>query len=335
MSTSPALATLPAAAGAARRHLLSLPDFRRLWTIGLVVFAVRWLEMLVVGVFVYQHTGSAFQVAMMTLLRMAPMVLFGPVIGAVAERFERRNAQILVGLILLLSAVAVAALACFSALEVWHLAVASFVNGIAWAADNPVRRVMIGEVVGAERMGSAMAIDVGANNASRMLGPTVGGLMLAHIGIAGAFSVSVACYALALIAALRLQHRNAMAPAAKGSVLAHIIEGCCCPARPAPRRGANAPSSTTLRLALHQHDSVIGQDSRIYCRRHWPPASMDGIGAFIGRSRSRCGRGCTISTGSYRRGTELLVLVVGFALAPDGSAGSALLLTGLANSDSA
>src|SRR5580693_7137123 len=145
--TAPATAAVltPAAPSRGRAWLFALPDFRRLWLIGFVVFAVRWLEMLVVALFVYQRTGSAFQVAMMTLLRMAPMVLFGPVIGAVAERFERRNAQILVGLILLLSAVAVAALACFDALEVWHLAVASFVNGIAWAADNPVRRVMIGE----------------------------------------------------------------------------------------------------------------------------------------------------------------------------------------------
>src|SRR5579864_3735165 len=126
MSTSPALVALPAAAAGGRRRLIDLADFRRLWLIGLVVFAVRWLEMLVVGVFVYQHTGSAFQVAMMTLLRMAPMVMFGPVIGAVAERFERRNAQILVGVILLLSAAVIALLACFGALEVWHIAVASF-----------------------------------------------------------------------------------------------------------------------------------------------------------------------------------------------------------------
>src|SRR5580700_11348759 len=73
-----------------QRWLLDIADFRRLWLIGLVVFAVRWLEMLVVGVFVYQHTGSAFEVALMTLLRMAPMVIFGPLIGAYVERIERR-----------------------------------------------------------------------------------------------------------------------------------------------------------------------------------------------------------------------------------------------------
>src|ERR1700722_13362192 len=111
-------AIVPAAAPIrASRWLLDLPDFRRLWLIGLVVFAVRWLEMLVVGVFVYQRTGSAFQVALMTLLRMLPMVIFGPLIGAYVERIERRFAQVLVGVTLVSTAIVVASLAYAGRLE--------------------------------------------------------------------------------------------------------------------------------------------------------------------------------------------------------------------------
>src|SRR5262245_40866721 len=77
---------------ATRWTMLGTPDFRRLWAVGFVISAVRWLEMLAVGVFVYQHTGSAFDVALMTLLRMLPLALFGAVIGALAERVERRTA---------------------------------------------------------------------------------------------------------------------------------------------------------------------------------------------------------------------------------------------------
>src|SRR4051794_39155093 len=84
-----AAATAAASSGERRRGsqlgLFAVADFRRLWLIGLVVFAVRWLEMIVVGVFVYQHTGSAFDVALMTMLRMVPMALFGALIGAFAE----------------------------------------------------------------------------------------------------------------------------------------------------------------------------------------------------------------------------------------------------------
>src|SRR5205085_2171700 len=114
-----------------RWGLLASADFRRLWVIGVVAFAVRWLEMLVVGVFVYQHTGSAFDVALMTMPRMLPMALFGAVIGAWVERIERRIALIAVVLIMLATAVWPAVLAYLGWPAVWHLALASFASDIA------------------------------------------------------------------------------------------------------------------------------------------------------------------------------------------------------------
>ena len=73
--------------------------------------AVRWVEFLVVAVFTYQVTGSAFIVAMMTLLRLLPMALFGAFMGAWADRLDRRLAMLGVLVATLLSSAAVAALA--------------------------------------------------------------------------------------------------------------------------------------------------------------------------------------------------------------------------------
>jgi MFS family permease len=143
------------------KTLSSLPDFWRLWFVGLVSFVVRWLEMLAVGLFAYQVTGSAFVVAMLSMLRVLPMSLLGAFLGAVADRVERRDALILVVIISTASTLTLAVLAALGVIEVWHLALASFVSGICWAADNPVRRMMIGDVVGPDRMGSAMSIDAG------------------------------------------------------------------------------------------------------------------------------------------------------------------------------
>ena len=56
-------------------------------------------------------------------------------------------------------------------------------------------------------MGAAMSVDVGTNNASRLLGPTLGGAILAGAGIGGAFWAGVALYAAALVAALALRAR--------------------------------------------------------------------------------------------------------------------------------
>ena len=109
-------------------------------------------------------------------------------------------------------------------LEIWHLAFASFINGCGWCTDNPVRRVMIGEVVGRDRMGTAMSLDVGANNASRMVGPAAGGFPLAGTGIQGAFILSVLMYCTALWAIVTIRSRIPRA-AGSGAVLARIAEG--------------------------------------------------------------------------------------------------------------
>src|SRR5579872_1212031 len=339
---SDAVAAAPAAAASAERRrgsgfgLFAVADFRRLWLIGLVVFAVRWLEMIVIGVFVYRETGSAFDVAMMTMLRMLPMAMFGALIGTFAERIERRTALIAVLLSMFATSLSLAVLAYAGHLAVWHLAVASFVNGIAWAADNPVRRVMIGDSVGADSMGAAMSIDVGANNASRMLGPTIGGLLLAGAGISGAFTASVACYLVALAAAFRLSRRSTVAAAAGGSVLARLIEGLML-----VRRDRRLIGILTITVIYNVFGwpftsmiPVIGQDSlQLGPSGIGVLASMDGIGAF-------CGAVAIAVLARPRHYARLYIggvlsyqlLVIAFALMPHAvPAGGALLFTGLSS----
>src|SRR5258706_15524797 len=77
--------TAPEATAAPRRGWpFDKPDFLRLWSIGLVGFAVRWPEMLVGGVFVYHHTRSPVLVALMTLLRLLPVAVLRAALGGVA-----------------------------------------------------------------------------------------------------------------------------------------------------------------------------------------------------------------------------------------------------------
>jgi MFS family permease len=334
----PHTGTRPSAeAGAATRWaMLASRDFRRLWLIGFVISAVRWLEMLAVGVFVYQHTGSAFDVALMTLLRMLPLALFGAVIGAWAERVERRTALIGVVLLMLATSLTLAVLAHAGILAVWHLALASFCNGIAWTADNPVRRVMIGEVVGPERMGSAMSLDVGGNNASRMLGPTLGGALLAGAGISGAFTASVLFYAVGLAAALGVAHRNGHAAAPVGSVLARVVEGFVL-VRREPRLIGTLLVTIIYNVFGWPFTAmipVIGKDNLdLGASAIGVLASMDGIGAFIGvvaiAVLARPAHYRLLYVGGVM--LYLLMLIV-FALVPNVPvAGMALLLTGVSN----
>src|ERR1700722_2857261 len=115
--------------------MAGFPDFWRLWSVGLVVFTVRWLETVSVCVFVYQFSHSAFLTSLMTMLRLLPMGLFGAFIGAWAEKIERRVTLVLVVTMMLTTSGSLALLAYSGHLAVWHLAVASFFNGLGWATD--------------------------------------------------------------------------------------------------------------------------------------------------------------------------------------------------------
>jgi MFS family permease len=329
--------TLTVSAAASRRWLFGEPDFRRLWLVGLVVFSVRWLEMLGVAVFAYQRTGSPFVVALLTMLRMLPMALFGALIGAAAERVERRNALVFVVALMLLCSMALAFLAWSDALEVWHLALASFISGLTWTTDNPVRRTMIGEVVGPERMSAAMSIDVGANNASRMLGPTVGGILLATLGIGGVFAVSVAGYLVAALVALRVCHRNTAALSTAAGVLERMIEGLVLVRRD-PRLSGTMVITViynTFGWPFTSMIPVIGQDNLgLGPAGIGLLASMDGVGAFCGAILiALCAKPPHFAR-LYIGGVAIyLVMLPVFALSGfPPLAASVLLLTGLANS---
>jgi MFS family permease len=237
---------------------------------------------------------------------------------------------------MLLSSLTLALLAWADALEVWHVALASFINGITWTTDNPVRRTMIGEVVGPERMSAAMSIDVGANNASRMLGPTLGGILLATVGIGGAFAVSVACYLVAFGAALRIRHRNPVRPSTAASVFERMIEGVMLVRRDRRLIGTLVITViyNTFGWPFTSIIPVIGQDNlSLGAAGIGLLASMDGVGAFCGAVLIALFAKPPVFARLYIGGVFVyLLLLPGFALASHPLlAGSVLLATGFAN----
>ncbi len=322
------------AAPARTSVLFANGDFWRLWYAGLVAFVVRWLETLAVAVFVYRATGSPFLVAMMTMLRLLPMGLFGAVLGAVAERIERRSAQIGVIALMGCTSAALAMLAYGGHLAVWQLALASFINGLGWATDNPVRRVMIGEVVGNQKMGVAMSIDVGTNNASRMLGPTMGGILFATVGVGGAFVLSVVLYTTSLLVMLGLRYRNDPGQLGGGSVLQRMRDGLAL-----VRQDRRLIGTLVITVIYNVFGwpftsmvPVIAQD-RLHLAPEWIGimASMDGVGAFIGATVIALFIGPRFYARTYLCGvTSYMLMLPIFALASRPiTAGAALLLTGI------
>ena len=124
--------------------------FLRLWGAGGVSAAMLWLEILAASLFTFEATGSSLAVAAVSAARAAPLLLFGAVAGVMSDAWNRRSI-VLGGLVLsAVSAGSVAMLGSAGLARPWHLAVAAFVSGCAYATEFPARRRMVAEAVPVE-----------------------------------------------------------------------------------------------------------------------------------------------------------------------------------------
>jgi MFS family permease len=128
----------------------------------------------------------------------ASMFLFGPVGGAFADRLPKRRVIALGQAVTGAVFVAYALLATQDRLQVWHLATGNFLLGTSFAFMGPARQAFVVDLVAPNMRGNAMALSQIANNASRVLGPALAGVLLAWsaVGAAGAYAVMAGLYAL-------------------------------------------------------------------------------------------------------------------------------------------
>ena len=179
--------------------LLHESQFRRIWLAGATVGVMRWLDVLAVGVYTHQVTGDPLIVATMLFLRMLPMLLFGAVIGAWAERVNRKS-LLMTGILTIAVLYAVlGTMAYTGVITLLHVGIGAVISGLFWAMEMPVRRTMVGEVAGNDRIGAAMGLESSTNNFTRMLGPSVGGMLLEFVGLHGAFFLGVILYSIGAI----------------------------------------------------------------------------------------------------------------------------------------
>ena len=205
--------------------LIREPEFLKIWSIGALSMTMRWMEILVIGIYTHQTTGSAFTVATMLFARMSPTLLFGAFSGAIAERFDRRR-LLLIGLSITTSvSFVLAVLAATETIQLWHIALGAFVGGTFWSIEFPTRRTLLGEIAGINRIAPAMGLDSATNQVTRMVGPAIGGLLLEIAGLAAPFVMGVILYACALVNVVRLKFRSELETVSEDGVIQIIAEG--------------------------------------------------------------------------------------------------------------
>jgi predicted MFS family arabinose efflux permease len=185
------------------RALLADGGFRRLWLIGAATGVMRWLDIVVAGIYVFDVTGSPAWVAVVTFMRMVPMIA-GVLFGMLATRVALTRLMRF-GLATIAATYAIlAALAFLDLLAVWHVAAGALIVGAYWSSENPVRRTLICTVVGTANTGTAMSFDWATINALRLAGPFAGGALYAAWGVGAPYMLGVVCFGGAMVLALGL-----------------------------------------------------------------------------------------------------------------------------------
>lgn len=205
-------------------QLLRNSAFLRLWCAGGFTNAMRWLEILVAALVVFEVTRSAFAVALVTMMRSLPMLFAGALMGAVAEALDRRHLLIAGHALNAGSAALLALSGALGTLEVWQFGLASLASGLVWASEMAVRRRMVGEVAGETLVAQAIALDSMTSSTTRMLGPILGGLAFERLGVTGACLVAMSGHAAAILCSLTLTHRQRVQPLQLRTIPSAIAE---------------------------------------------------------------------------------------------------------------
>ncbi|GAA1290567.1 MFS transporter [Saccharothrix xinjiangensis] len=183
---------------------LEEPAFRRLWLAGFVSEVGDWVLLVALPVYVYQRTGSAAATATTFVVALLPSLALSPVAGVLADRWDRRRLVVVVSL-----AQAVALLPLLTGDLVVLNAVVAVQSGLA-ALFQPAVNALLPTLVPRGQLVAANGLVSLNSTVARLVGASLGGLLLGHAGLSGVVLVDAASFLLAagLLASLRAPDRE-------------------------------------------------------------------------------------------------------------------------------
>ena len=184
-----------------------------------------WMQTVAQSWLVLQLTDSPLRLGLVGTLQSAPVLLFCIPAGAIADRLPKRRVLVLTQLVLGAEAVALALLVWSGGIAYWHVCALGLLMGLTAAIDQPTRQAFVVDLVGREDVGNAVALNSAAFNAARIVGPAVAGLLIARAGLAPAFALNAAGFAVVIAALLRLRALGLPRPPSGATMGQEIAEG--------------------------------------------------------------------------------------------------------------
>lgn len=164
-----------------------------------------WIQGIAQSWLVRDLTPSTFKIGFVAFAASFPQLAFSLFGGVFADLFDRRKlllvAQIAEGVFAILLGVLVA----MNVITIWQVIIISFLNGIAATIAAPTYQALTLDIVGREDLMSAVALNSTQFNLSRVVGPTIGGIMISTIGLAGCFYANGLSFLTVIIALLLMK----------------------------------------------------------------------------------------------------------------------------------
>ncbi|MEV0623431.1 MFS transporter [Nonomuraea sp. NPDC050404] len=183
---------------------MNILKFALIWTASLLSSVGSSLTTFVLGVWVYQSTGSPTEFALVVLSGMLPGILIGPFAGVIVDRFDRRRVMIVTDSLAALATAAVAVLIWTQALAVWHVALAGAVGGACGVFHLTAYQAMTPLLIPERHLGRANGL-MHLSTGIQIAAPVLGATLLATVGMAGVVVLDLTTFGLAMLALLLIR----------------------------------------------------------------------------------------------------------------------------------
>ncbi len=148
------------------------------------------MQFVALGWLVIDLTGSPLDLGFMSASQAIATIGFSLLGGVVADRMNRRRLIQVAQLGAASCAAILSALVAFGAIELWHIIVIAFAFGSFQAFDHPSRQALLPHLVPREDLMNAVALSSAVWQTSRIVGPSIAGILIATVGVATCFALT-------------------------------------------------------------------------------------------------------------------------------------------------
>jgi MFS family permease len=180
-----------------------------------------WMDQVTRSWLIYVLTHSALQLGLVNAVRGIPLIVFGAIAGAVADRYGRKAQLIIAQVVNAILNIILAALVLTGHVQPWHVYVTAFFTGIVQAFQQPARQVLINDLVGRELLLNAISLGSAAVNVSRSLGPALSGVLIQAVGVDISYFIQAGLFVLATVWTIQIRVPESHVPSEESRRLAN------------------------------------------------------------------------------------------------------------------